>query len=41
MTVAGFVTTADDANAVAEHFWQLHSQPKGAWEVEAMYTPKG
>ena len=41
VTVAGFVTTAEDANAVAEHFWQLHSQPKGAWEVEAMYTPKG
>ena len=40
VTVAGFVTTADDANAVAEHFWQLHSQPKGAWEVEALYTPK-
>lgn len=41
VTVAGFVTTAADANAVAEHFWQLHSQPKGSWEVEAMYTPKG
>jgi NAD(P)-dependent dehydrogenase (short-subunit alcohol dehydrogenase family) len=41
VTVAGFVTTAEDANAVAEHFWQLHSQPKGSWEVEAMYTPKG
>lgn len=41
VTVAGFVTTAEDANAVAEQFWQLHSQPKGSWEVEAMYTPKG
>lgn len=41
VTVAGFVTTAEDADAVAEHFWQLHSQPKGSWEVEAMYTPKG
>lgn len=41
VTVAGFVSTAEDANAVAEHFWQLHSQAKGSWEVEAMYTPKG
>lgn len=41
VTVAGFVTTAKDANAVAEHFWQLHSQPKGSWEVEAVYTPEG
>ena len=41
VTVVGFVTTAEDANALAEHFWQLHSQPKGSWEVEAMYTPKG
>ena len=41
VTVAGFVTTAADAAAVAEHFWQLHSQPAGAWEVEVAYTPKG
>lgn len=41
VTVAGFVTTTEDAAAVAEHFWQLHSQPAGSWEVEAMYTPKG
>ncbi|MEN3214053.1 SDR family NAD(P)-dependent oxidoreductase [Methylorubrum populi] len=41
VTVAGFVTTTEDANAVAEHFWQLHSQPKSSWEVEAIYTPKG
>ena len=41
VTVAGFVATAKDANAVAEHFWQLHSQPSGAWEVEVAYTPEG
>ena len=41
VTVAGFVSTAEDANAVAEEFWKLHSQPSGSWEVEAMYTPKG
>ncbi|MGH1591739.1 SDR family NAD(P)-dependent oxidoreductase [Methylobacterium phyllosphaerae] len=39
VTVAGFVTTAEDVNAVAEHFWQLHSQPQGSWEVEVLYTP--
>ena len=39
VTVAGFVTTAEDANAVAVHFWQLHSQPQGSWEVEVLYSP--
>jgi NAD(P)-dependent dehydrogenase (short-subunit alcohol dehydrogenase family) len=41
VTVAGDVTTANDAGAVAEHFWQLHSQKPGAWEWEVTYTPKG
>ncbi len=41
VTVLGFVTNAADAKAVAEHFWQLHSQPSGSWEVEATYTPVG
>jgi NAD(P)-dependent dehydrogenase (short-subunit alcohol dehydrogenase family) len=41
VTVAGFVTTIEDAAAVAEHFWQLHSQRPDAWDVEVMYTPKG
>jgi short-subunit dehydrogenase len=27
-----------DARAVADHFWQLHSQPKSAWTVETTYT---
>jgi hypothetical protein len=30
-----------DANAVAEEFWQLHSQPPGSWQVETVYTPAG
>jgi NAD(P)-dependent dehydrogenase (short-subunit alcohol dehydrogenase family) len=41
VTVAGLVSTPEDAQAVAEEFWKLHSQPSGSWEVEAMYTPKG
>ena len=41
VTVAGFVATATDAEAVAEQFWQLHSQPAGSWEVETVYTPQG
>ncbi|GEO99909.1 SDR family NAD(P)-dependent oxidoreductase [Methylobacterium haplocladii] len=41
VTIAGFVNSEKDATAVAEHFWQLHSQPSGSWEVEAMYTPEG
>lgn len=28
-----------EATAVAEHFWQLYSQPKDAWTVEANYVP--
>jgi len=30
-----------DANAVAEQFWQLHSQLAGSWQVETVYTPAG
>lgn len=41
VTVGGSVTTTSDAEAVAEHFWQLHSQPPDAWEVEVAYTPTG
>jgi len=42
VTVAGFVDPGSkDAEAVAEQFWQLHSQPKGAWTVESTYTPGG
>lgn len=40
VTVAGFIDPGSkDAEAVAEQFWQLHSQPKGAWTVESTYTP--
>jgi NAD(P)-dependent dehydrogenase (short-subunit alcohol dehydrogenase family) len=39
VTVAAFVDPGSkDAAAVAEQFWQLHSQPKGSWAVEATYT---
>jgi short-subunit dehydrogenase len=41
VTVAGLVTNSKDANAVAEQFWQLHSQPAGSWQVETVYTPVG
>ncbi|MDQ8697099.1 SDR family NAD(P)-dependent oxidoreductase [Hyphomicrobium sp. LHD-15] len=40
VTVAGFVDPGSQhADAVAEQFWQLHSQRKEAWTVEATYTP--
>lgn len=40
VTVAGFVDPGTKhADAVAEQFWQLHSQPKDAWTVESTYTP--
>jgi short-subunit dehydrogenase len=39
VTVAAFVDPGSkDADAVAEHFWQLHSQPEGQWTVEATYS---
>jgi short-subunit dehydrogenase len=42
VTVAGSVAPgSEDAKAVGEQFWTFHSQPAGAWEVEAVYTPKG
>ena len=41
VTVAGLVTNSKDANAVAEQFWQLHSQPAESWQVESVYTPGG
>ncbi|WP_236840771.1 SDR family NAD(P)-dependent oxidoreductase [Bradyrhizobium sp. CCGE-LA001] len=40
VTVAGFVSPeTKEAQAVADHFWQLYSQSKDAWTVEATYTP--
>lgn len=41
VTVAGFVSAASDAEAVANQFWQMHSEPAASWEVEAVYTPQG
>lgn len=42
VTVAGIVNPgSEDAKAVGERFWQLHAQPKGSWEMEAVHTPKG
>lgn len=41
VTVAGLVTNSHDAYAVAERFWQLHSQPAGSWQVETVYAPAG
>ena len=39
VTVAAFVNAGSkDAQAVANHFWQLHNQPKDAWNVETTYT---
>jgi short-subunit dehydrogenase len=39
VTVAAFVDPGSkDAEAIAEQFWQLHSQPKGSWTVETTYS---
>ena len=39
VTVAAVVNPGSkDADAVAEHFWQLHNQPKGSWTAEVKYT---
>jgi hypothetical protein len=38
--VAAFVSPdSKHAEAVAEHFWQLHNQPKGSWTSEVKYVP--
>jgi NADP-dependent 3-hydroxy acid dehydrogenase YdfG len=39
VTVAAAVAPGSkEAEAVAEHFWQLYSQPKGSWTSEVKYT---
>jgi short-subunit dehydrogenase len=39
VTVAALVSPgSNDAAAVAEHFWQLHNQPKGSWTAELKYA---
>lgn len=40
VTVAAFITPGSkEAQDVAEHFWQLHSQPTEAWTAETVYSP--
>ena len=40
VTVSGTVApgTAFDPDDIAEHYWQLHTQPAGAWEREVVYA---
>jgi NAD(P)-dependent dehydrogenase (short-subunit alcohol dehydrogenase family) len=40
VTVAGAVAagTGFDPDAIAEHYWRLHSQPVGTWEQEVVHT---
>ena len=39
VTVAAAVTPGSkNAEAVGEHFWQLHNQPKGSWTAEVKYA---
>ncbi|OKO91798.1 short-chain dehydrogenase [Bradyrhizobium sp. NAS80.1] len=38
VTIFAFVSPdSKEASSVAEHFWQLYSQPKDSWTVEANY----
>ncbi|HYR84351.1 MAG TPA: SDR family NAD(P)-dependent oxidoreductase [Terriglobia bacterium] len=40
VTVAAAVSPeSKEAASVAEHFWRLYSQPKGAWTAESHYGP--
>ncbi|WP_027526867.1 SDR family NAD(P)-dependent oxidoreductase [Bradyrhizobium sp. Ec3.3] len=40
VTVCTFVSPdSKEASSVAEQFWQLYSQPKDSWTVEASYPP--
>jgi NAD(P)-dependent dehydrogenase (short-subunit alcohol dehydrogenase family) len=40
VTILAFVSPeSKEASSVAEHFWQLYSQPKDSWTVEANYSP--
>jgi NAD(P)-dependent dehydrogenase (short-subunit alcohol dehydrogenase family) len=40
VTVAGAVApgTALDSDEIAEQYWRLHTQPRGAWEREVLYS---
>lgn len=39
VTVAGAVApgTAFDPDDIAEHYWRLHTQPRGSWEHEVLH----
>lgn len=39
VTIAGMIKpgTRFDPDAIAEHFWELHEQPRGAWETERVF----
>jgi NAD(P)-dependent dehydrogenase (short-subunit alcohol dehydrogenase family) len=39
VTIAGMIKagTHFDPDAIAEHFWELHAQPRGAWETERVF----
>ena len=40
VTVCALVSPGSkEASSVAEHFWNLYSQPKDSWTVEANYAP--
>jgi NAD(P)-dependent dehydrogenase (short-subunit alcohol dehydrogenase family) len=40
LTIAAAVAPeSKEAASVAEHFWRLYSQPKGAWTAEAQFGP--
>lgn len=40
VTVAAFIDPGSkEAAAVADHFWQLHAQPKEDWSAEVVYAP--
>jgi NAD(P)-dependent dehydrogenase (short-subunit alcohol dehydrogenase family) len=43
VTVTGAVApgTAFDPDVIAGHYWALHTQPRGAWEREAVVIPSG
>lgn len=41
VTVSTFVSPGStEASSVADHFWDLYSQPKDSWTVEANYGPR-
>ena len=40
VTVGGAVAPGSvfDPDEIAEHYWRLHTQPRGAWEREVLYS---